>query len=243
MLTLLHSSVHLFTRHASGRWPRAARQQGVTMIELLIVIVIVGIVSVLAAPSVNVMIQNGRIRTIAESVQNGLQLARANAVKRNTTVRFQLTSNLENTCVLSTTSSNWVVSLSDPTGACDPTPAAGMALESVPPSIIQKRSGAEGGAANVTVTADASSRGVIGFSGLGRQIVVTNLDSTTTMSPVQPVSINIQTSPATDCMPVAGAIVAVAGTIRCLRVVVSSYGQIGICDPSKSVGSPQGCPI
>jgi type IV fimbrial biogenesis protein FimT len=213
------------------------------MIELLIAMVIVGVLSALAAPSVNVMVQNGRIRTAAESVQNGLQLARANAVKRNTTVRFQLTSNLDNTCALSTTSSNWVVSLSDPTGACDPNVAAGQALESVPPYIIQKRSGAEGGAANVTVTADANSRGVIGFGGLGRQIVATNLDGTTTLSPVQPVTINIQASPATDCMPTAGAIVAVGGTIRCLRVVVSSYGQIGICDPSKSVGSPQGCPI
>ena len=69
--------------------------------ELLIGIAIIGILLALAAPNFAVWIQNSKIRTAAESIQNGLQLARAEAVRRNAQVRFQLTTTLDNDCVLS----------------------------------------------------------------------------------------------------------------------------------------------
>lgn len=64
---------------------------GVTLIELMIGLVIFAFLMSLAAPSYQLWIQNTQIRTAAESIQNGLQLARLEAVSKNAPVHFQLT--------------------------------------------------------------------------------------------------------------------------------------------------------
>ena len=64
--------------------------QGFTLIELMIGIVIMGIVLALALPSYKAFIQNTRIRNTAESILNGLQLARLEAVRHNANVQFVL---------------------------------------------------------------------------------------------------------------------------------------------------------
>jgi type IV fimbrial biogenesis protein FimT len=76
------------------------KPSGFSLIELMIAIVIVSLVIVLGVPSYSVWIQNTQIRNAAESIQNGLQLARGEAVKRNTNVAFVLGTN-----------SSWVVSV------------------------------------------------------------------------------------------------------------------------------------
>jgi type IV fimbrial biogenesis protein FimT len=63
---------------------------GFSLIELIIAIAIVGLVSAIAMPSYATWIKNSRVRTAAESIQNGLQIARAEAVKRNSFIEFQL---------------------------------------------------------------------------------------------------------------------------------------------------------
>jgi type IV fimbrial biogenesis protein FimT len=65
-----------------------ARQLGVTLIELLVGVAIVALVMALAMPSYSTWLQNSRLRGGAESILAGLQLARAEAVRRNTTVWF-----------------------------------------------------------------------------------------------------------------------------------------------------------
>jgi type IV fimbrial biogenesis protein FimT len=65
-------------------------QAGFTMIELMVVVIVLGIVLSVAIPSFRAMIANTQIRSVAESVRNGLQLARAEAVKRNESVIFTL---------------------------------------------------------------------------------------------------------------------------------------------------------
>lgn len=72
---------------------RAFAQNGVTLIELLIGIVILGLLLALGLPSYAAWLQSTQIRTAAESVQNGLTLARAEAVRRNTAVSFTVTGN------------------------------------------------------------------------------------------------------------------------------------------------------
>lgn len=63
---------------------------GFSLIELLIGIAIMAILAGLAMPSFQAWLQNTQIRNAAESVQNGLQRARAEAVARNTNVAFTL---------------------------------------------------------------------------------------------------------------------------------------------------------
>ena len=65
-------------------------QQGVTLIELLTALIIIGLLFGLGVPSFGGWIQNAQIRTAAEAIQNGLQLARVEAVRRNMTALYPL---------------------------------------------------------------------------------------------------------------------------------------------------------
>lgn len=67
-----------------------ARQRGVSLIEALIVVALIVILLVLALPAGLEWLANGRIRTAGESMLAGLQLARAEAVRRNDRVEFVL---------------------------------------------------------------------------------------------------------------------------------------------------------
>ena len=64
------------------------QSRGFTMIELMVALAIVALLAALAAPTARGMIANGRIRSIGESMSNGLSLARAEAVRLNTPVAF-----------------------------------------------------------------------------------------------------------------------------------------------------------
>lgn len=65
-----------------------ARSTGFSLIELMIAVIIIGIVLSMSISSYRTWIQNTKIRATAESIQNGLQLARSEAIKRNTMVQF-----------------------------------------------------------------------------------------------------------------------------------------------------------
>lgn len=64
-------------------------QSGFSLIELMVVIVIMGIVMAIGIPSFNTWIENGQIRTGTESLSNGINLARTEAIRRNEPVRFR----------------------------------------------------------------------------------------------------------------------------------------------------------
>jgi type IV fimbrial biogenesis protein FimT len=66
------------------------RPGGFTLIELMIALVILGIALALGVPGISVWTQNAQIRTGAEGIFNGLQLARTEAVRRNANVAFTL---------------------------------------------------------------------------------------------------------------------------------------------------------
>ena len=93
------------------------RQAGMTLIELMIGIVVLGILLALGVPTFSRWTQSSQIRNAAEAIHNGLMLARAEAVRRNTTVRFQFVTTTTGACALSDTGATWVVSLDTPAGA------------------------------------------------------------------------------------------------------------------------------
>jgi type IV fimbrial biogenesis protein FimT len=63
---------------------------GFSLIELMIGITILAIAMAVAMPTYSQWIQNTHIRNATESIQNGLQRARAEAVSRNTNIAFVL---------------------------------------------------------------------------------------------------------------------------------------------------------
>lgn len=191
-------------------------QRGVTLIELMIGLVIVAVLMFLAVPSFTIFLQNQQVRNAGESILQGLNLARAEALRRNSSVRFQLVSNLTAGCALANNSLNWVVSIADPTGNCDDDPKA------MPAEIVQKQSATDG-TSNVVLAADATS---LVFNGMGR-VVGAGIGT-----------INLSNVGGT-CQHLDA-----AGAIRCLRVVVSAGGQIRLCDPKVDDGGddPRRCP-
>jgi type IV fimbrial biogenesis protein FimT len=70
--------------------PVRARARGVTLIELLITVAVLAVGLSLAAPTFRQQVANYRVRSAAESIVNGLNYARAEAVRRNAAVSFTL---------------------------------------------------------------------------------------------------------------------------------------------------------
>ena len=181
------------------------RQRGVTLIELMTTVAIISITLSLGIPAYTEWLQNTQIRTAAESMQAGIQLARAEGLRSNGAVRFQLMTTTDANCALSTSGANWVISVDDASGQCQQTNAAQA------PFITRSKAGSEG-TRNVTVTASQAS---IAFSGLG---LVTPAVADT-------ITIDIEN-------PTGGACLADGGSMRCLRLQVSNGGQVRMCDPA-----------
>lgn len=202
---------------------------GFTLVELIVALVVFGILLAIGMPMFNIWTQSSQVRTAAAAIQNGLQLAKSEAVRRNALVRFQLTDRLDNNCVISTAGNNWVVSFDDPTSAC-----GGARLnEAFPvsdttnnpaPRIIQTKPSAEGGG-RVIVRAD---RAVAIFNGFGRLVPVSPAIAAQALS----IDVDAQGGDG-DCSTEAAA--------KCLRVVVTVGGQVRTCDPILPAGDPQRC--
>lgn len=82
-------------------------QSGVTLIELIITVLVAAILAGIAVPNFNDWLQSLKVKTAAESILNGLQIARAEAVRRNEAVQFTLG-----------TSSTWIVGCVTITSTC-----------------------------------------------------------------------------------------------------------------------------
>jgi type IV fimbrial biogenesis protein FimT len=181
-------------------------QRGVTLIEVAIGLAIIGVLLSLALPNFATFLRNTEIKNAAETTLSGINLARAEAVRRNASVRFQLVNSLTSSCALSSSSLNWVVSLDDPAGKCNVAPS-----DSTAPRAIQAKSGQEG-TKNITVSTTGGSTVI--FNGLGRVSGsgITQIDFSN---------------------PLGGACEHVDSTssMRCLRVLLTTGGQAKLCDP------------
>lgn len=69
----------------------ARGQAGVTLVELMVTLAVLAIGATLAAPGFSQMIANYKVRGAAESIINGLNYARTEALRRNSAVTFSLT--------------------------------------------------------------------------------------------------------------------------------------------------------
>ena len=202
-----------------------AIQHGFTLVELMIGVVLLAIVLAIGGPSFATWLQNTQIRSMSEAMQNGIHLARAEAVRRNAQVRFQLVDSLTSSCALATSGPHWIVSMDSAVGDCASTNMADAAAPAAP-RVVQSRAAGDG-SPNAVVSASQST---IVFNGLGR----------VTPTPAADVTIDVTN-------PNGGACTSASGPMRCLRVVVGAGGQIRMCDPrwsatpASGVANSEGC--
>lgn len=194
---------------------------GFTLVEMMIAVAILAILLGLAAPGFQTLIQNTSIRATAESIQAGLQLARAEALRRNARVSFWLVTGIDAACVRSAAGTSWVVSVDDPAGACQ----AGASVI-VAPRIVQTRLGSDGSSgvslAATTGAAAPVASSCITFNGLGTVESVCPGGS----APIGRISIVSASSP---------------DTTRDLQIRVAAGGSIRMCDPEVSSTDPSYC--
>ncbi len=123
--------------------------RGFTIIESLVVIAIVGLLLVLGLPMMGEWLANSRIRTATESMLAGLQLARAEAVRRNAQVEFVL----------------------------DAPPAAGWTVLTAVAGEVLDSKAANEGTSDVTLTVLPNGATRVTFDGLGRRVAVNSDDT------------------------------------------------------------------
>ena len=109
-----------------------------SLTELMVTLVVLGVLVFLALPSYTIWMQNTQIRTAGEAILSGLTLARSEAARRNTSVELRME-----------TGSGWSARIS----------ATGEVIQSRP---------AEEGTSSATVTITPAGSNRVTFNGLGR---------------------------------------------------------------------------
>jgi type IV fimbrial biogenesis protein FimT len=198
--------MHTLMRHDS------ASARGLTLIELLVGLSLLALMLRLSVPGFSALLQNQAIRSTAESLLEGLQAARSEALRRNRTVSFQRTG------------TGWSI------GCETVDTAAGCQSQ------LNSRNPREGGSGAV-VTQDlvatanaapgAAFSGTLTFNGLGRV-------TSATLGAGQLAVFRVTHA-------TAGACAADGGPMRCLNVVVGAAGQLRLCDPGVPAGASRAC--
>ena len=67
---------------------RGTVERGFTLVEVMISITVLGIILMLGLPAFGTWLQNQQLRAASEGMLNGLQTARAEAIRRNLLVQI-----------------------------------------------------------------------------------------------------------------------------------------------------------
>lgn len=199
---------------------RRRRELGFSLIEVVVTMAVLALILFAAVPSIGAWVDNTRIRNVADSLQNGLQMARGEAVRRNQNISLWLVAMddpavLSNDCAPSSASGSWVISINSPIGHCADAPSTTSS-----PMLVTGRPAADGGRVAVTaLQSDASTAATsVTFDGFGR---VVNADAIRRID-------------------VRG--ISDGASHRNLRLDLSAGGQIRMCDPAVTTdGDPRKC--
>lgn len=211
-----------------SRSPNRA-MRGLTLIEIAVVLVILGLLLMAAMPTVGAWIRNTQVRNTASSMLAGLAQARNEAIRRNVQVRFSLVSLtdsavMNDTCRVAANGVSWVVSVRDPSSHCSYSPStvpSADAADANNPLIVEANAGGVGGR-NVVVAArlddGTAAGGTVTFNGFGRVADAT---------PIRAIDVNNET---------------LGNDYRRLRVEVAPGGAARLCDMTiTSTTDPRNC--
>lgn len=193
-------------------------QRGFTLVELAVTMSVFALLALAVAPEGLDWMRSLRVRGVAQALSEGLQQARAEAMRRNARVTLWLVSatdpsKLDASCTLSTAGAAWVISLDNPAGACNAPASATQA-----PRLVARHAAGQG-ASSVIVAAQATGGGgatSVTFNGFGQVVFPGDIASVSVTSAI--------------------------GARRELRLDVSPAGRVRMCDPAvQSATDPRAC--
>jgi type IV fimbrial biogenesis protein FimT len=192
---------------------RVKDTSGFTLIEMITTISIFGILVALTVPAMQTWIANSKVRSVADVLQNGVRLARAESLRRSRQVVFALTNDAAKDVTFTATENGqyWAI-MTVPLMAED--------AEFVQSGVFSATS------ANVVVTGPAE----ICFNSVGRLVA----NATTGVAG------GSCTAPAAGGSTYE---ISLTGSDRRLHVEVGLGGQVHLCDPSQTLSAtnPYGC--
>lgn len=196
---------------------------GFTLIELLVTLVVLALLVTLAVPTFGTWVNNARVRSAAEALQNGLRVAQAEAAARGQQTVLVLTSDApawNSTPVAN--GRNWAVHAQPRANSAE---AVATASATTHPFI---EGGTLASASGVSITGP----GLVCFNANGRiatgtAVAVPNAGSVTCAT--APITYEVKHGTTVD---------------RTYRILVSVGGRIRMCDAGKTLSSsnPDGCP-
>jgi type IV fimbrial biogenesis protein FimT len=197
---------------------RPKRFAGFTLLEMAVTMSIFAILVALGVPSMSLWIRNTKVRSVADSLQNGLRLAQAESLRRSRQTVFYLTNSAtpQTTWTANPNGNYWAV-------ATIPSMAAGELPEFIQAAEIS----AIGSGVTVTGGPTAICFNSVGrlVSNPGTNVAGANCTLPTATPPVSMYNVNLP------------------GADRPLNVMVTLGGQVHLCDPHKSLATePDGCP-
>lgn len=203
---------------------RRAGGSGFTMVELLIAITLMSVLMSLAAPSFGLWMRNNQVRTVAETLKNGIRIAQTEAVRRNRVVVFFLTT--------SEPGLGATAAANGPFWAVRWVPLPGDTVNAASPyfePFVQGGAISEF-AGGVAITGPAA----ICFNAVGRRVA-----ASATANGVAGATCTVDAA-----APLASFDVQRTGSDRPLRVTVALGGQVRMCDPARALAgaTPDGCP-
>ena len=207
---------------------KSSSQRGFSFVEIMVVVAVMAIILSIAAPSLTNYLNGISVRSAAESVLNGLQVARGEAIRSNNTVILQIVDSLENSCEESAQGRHWVVSHCSAVGACggaiDKQVTPPVNCNDGAPVILAKGSFDAGDYVEIDLGGSAA----LCYSALGRISANASNCPPGTIDPSDSgggtFAINVKHTEES-C-------IADGGSLRCLRIDVGTAGQAKLCDPS-----------
>jgi type IV fimbrial biogenesis protein FimT len=192
--------------------------RGISIIELMVVVTMIGIMLMLAIPGIGNWISNSRVRTVAEEIQNALRLAQAEAVNRNRQVAFvRTTAAPARNATPSATGSNWYIQVLP------------LTANEASSTAFQDDAYFQGGTFSAQSGAAVGGVAVVCFNSVGR--VVNNTATGLGANCVAPTT-------ATDPTDID---VSLAASDRAMRVELFLGGRVRMCDVNASSGQPNAC--
>lgn len=204
----------LMSRPASERLlPARAGARGFTLIELMTALVLLGLLIKMSLPSFTVWIGNTQVRTVAESLQNGIRLAQAEAVRRNRQVVLSFTNSTPARNAAAVAGGvNWSMQTVAQFGGADAEFVQGGNLAEI------------GG--NVTIASTGAAVNALCFNSNGRLVLNATPGPAGASCTAAGATLEVNRT----------------GADRRLRVVVNVGGQMRMCDPARPSDAPDGCP-